>query len=102
MHEKRRHPRVAVQVPVSCEAEGRASFNGIVVDVSVGGLYIEAQFVPSFGAELVLVGDFPGAPGLRLPAVVRWVKPGGFGVQFGLLGAKETHTLTAIMQKARA
>lgn len=102
MHEKRRHERVAVRVPITCEAKGGVPFAGVVVDVSVGGLYVEAAFVPAFGVELSLVGDFPGAPGLKLPAVVRWVKPGGFGAQFGLLGARETHTLTAIMQKARA
>jgi hypothetical protein len=42
----------------------------------------------------------PGAKkDLRLPAVVRWVKPGGFGVQFGLLGAFETHVLSELMKE---
>ena len=102
MQEKRRHPRVAVHVSVTCEVKGAASFQGVVVDVSVGGLYIEAETAPAFGGDILLTGDFPGAPGLKLPAIVRWGKPGGFGVQFGLLGAKETHALTSIMQKARS
>lgn len=104
MHEKRRHTRVAVHVPIACEPKDGvafAVFPAVAVDLSVGGVYVEAEFVPAFGVELVLVGDFPGAPRMRLPSVVRWVKPGGFGVQFGLLGAKETHALAAVMQKAR-
>ena len=101
MQEKRRHTRVAVHVPIACEPKDGAAFAAVAVDLSVGGVYVEAEFGPSFGVELVLVGDFPGAPGMRLPSVVRWVKPGGFGVQFGLLGAKETHVLAAIMQKTR-
>lgn len=73
----------------------------MMVDLSVGGVYVEATVVPVFGAKVVLVGDFPGAPGLRLPSVVRWVKPGGFGVQFGLIGAKETHALGVLTQRSR-
>ena len=102
MQEKRRHLRVEVKVPITCEVKGGAPFAGVVVDISVGGLYVEAKVVPAFGTEISVVGDFPGALGLRLPAVVRWAKPGGFGAQFGLLGARDTHTLTAIMHKARA
>ncbi len=33
---------------------------------------------------------------LKLPGVVRWVRDGGMGVQFGLLGALETHVITEI------
>ena len=102
MQEKRRHSRIAVHLPVVCETKAGAPLAGVIVDISVGGVYIEAEFAPKFGDEVVLVGDFPGAPGTRLPSVVRWVKPGGFGVQFGLLGAKETHMLAAIMHRARA
>jgi len=72
---------------------------GVAVDLSMGGVYIEARETPPFGAEVTIVGDFPGAPGTRLPAVVRWMKPGGFGVQFGLLGARETHLLSGLMHQ---
>jgi hypothetical protein len=33
--------------------------------------------------------------------VVRWSKPGGFGVQFGLLGAQVTHVIVSMIQRAR-
>jgi hypothetical protein len=31
--------------------------------------------------------------------VVRWVRDGGMGVQFGLLGAVETHIITEISRQ---
>jgi hypothetical protein len=101
VHEKRRHPRVPINLPVTCEISGRSPFVATAGDLSVGGLLVRAAEVPPFGTELTIVGDFPGTPGLRLPAVVRWASPGGFGAQFLLLGARETHALIAIMQKAR-
>jgi type IV pilus assembly protein PilZ len=101
VQEKRRHPRVTVSLKVRCEIKGQPSLEGIVVDLSVGGVFIDAPSAPAFGTEIVIVGDFPGAPGLELPAVVRWTKPGGFGVQFGLLGARETHMLTTLVQRPK-
>jgi hypothetical protein len=76
-------------------------FAATVSDLSVGGLSIESSSVPGFGMELTIVADLPGEPGLRLAAVVRWARPGGFGVQFGLLGARETHALTTALHRAR-
>ena len=102
MDEKRRHPRVVINLPISCEVQGRDAFKANARDVSVGGMFIEAELLPAFGTELTIVGDFPGGPGLRLPAIVRWANPGGFGVQFGLLGARETHVLTSVVHRGRA
>lgn len=77
------------------------TFEGTVVDVSMGGLFIESTMLPPMGTELTVTGDFPGAPALELPTVVRWSKSGGFGVQFGLLGAQVTHVIVAMIQRAR-
>lgn len=85
---------------VSCEQAGAAPFQATGKDVSVGGMFLEASQAPPFGTELTIVGRLPGAKNdLRLPAVVRWVKPRGFGVQFGLLGALETHVLSELMKE---
>jgi type IV pilus assembly protein PilZ len=102
VHEQRRHPRVVIRLPIVCEVPGGDPFVATVSDLSVGGLSIESSSVPPFGTELTIVADFPGDPGLRLAAVVRWARPGGFGVQFGLLGARETHALTGLLTRARA
>jgi hypothetical protein len=99
--EKRRHQRTIINLPVSCEGAGGAPFEANARDVSVGGMFVETNVAPAFGTNLTIIGNFPGGPGLRLPAIVRWTTPGGFGVQFGLLGAHETHVLAAIVQKGR-
>jgi type IV pilus assembly protein PilZ len=36
---------------------------------------------------------------LAIPGVVRWARDGGMGVQFGLLGARETHAIMSLVQK---
>ncbi len=100
MDDKRSHQRVPIEATFSCESAGGAAFEAKSKDVSVGGMFLEASHSPAFGTELTIVGLLPGAKKeLRLPAVVRWVKPGGFGVQFGLLGAVETHVLSELMKE---
>jgi hypothetical protein len=101
VQEKRRHERIEFRVPVTCTRTDGAELRGVIVDLSVGGVFIEAPSSPPFGARIVIHADLPGAPKLELAAVVRWTKPDGFGVQFGLLGAVETHALAAIVSKAR-
>jgi len=87
-------------VSFRCEPKTGAAFSAKGKDVSVGGMFLESAESPAFGTELTLVGLLPGAKkDLRLPAVVRWNKPGGFGVQFGLLGALETHVLSELMKE---
>lgn len=102
MQDKRRHPRVPVNVPITCEVAGQPAIAGVLVDVSVGGAFVGCEAALAFGTQITIVGDLPGAPGLRLPAVVRWSKPGGFGVQFGLLGARETHALSALAHRPKS
>jgi len=89
-----------VNLAVKCEPKNRDPFDGIVRDISIGGMFIEStESAPPFGTDITIVGDVPGLSGsARLPAVVRWVKPGGFGVQFGLLGARETHAIAKLLK----
>lgn len=101
MDEKRRHPRVVINLPVACEVAGGPKFAANARDVSVGGMFVEAEVAPAFGTKLTITGDFPGGPGMKIPAIVRWLTTDGFGVQFGLLGAHETHVLASIVSKRR-
>ncbi len=100
MEEKRRHARVQVELPVTCRAADGARFGGIARDLSLGGLFIECSEDFPFGTKLTITIRLPGAlDESEIPAVVRWNKPGGIGVQFGLLGAKETHLLVQLMRQ---
>jgi PilZ domain len=97
--EKRVHPRVEVALDVTCEPKGHPQFTGLSKDVSLGGMYIESDQLLPFGTEITILAPF--ADGLlKLPGVVRWAKPGGFGVQFGLLGARETHVISKLLRKS--
>jgi type IV pilus assembly protein PilZ len=99
VEEKRVHPRAAVVFEVVCEDASGTSFTGQVMDLSLGGIFVEAEQSPPFGSKLIFVGKIPGmAVESRLPGTVRWTKPGGFGVQFGPLGARETHAITELMR----
>lgn len=100
MREKRAHERVSVEVDLSCELKSGGVIAGSGKDISLGGMYVECKEILAFGIELTIVTRLPGTTQeLRLPAIVRWSKPGGFGVQFGLLGARETHAITQLMRR---
>jgi len=97
--EQRKHHRVPVSFEVTCIQDDASSFTGAVRDVSVGGLFIETELQLAFGTALTLVVTGLAARELRLPAVVRWSEPLGFGVQFGLLGAYATHVIVELVKK---
>jgi len=72
---------------------------GQSTDISLGGMFIETTQPAPFGAEIVVHVHVPGEPSaFALPGVVRWVRSDGMGVQFGLLGARETHTITELVR----
>ena len=56
----------------------------------------------AFGADLVVHVTLPGEKSpFAMPGVVRWSKAGeGMGIQFGLLGARETHAITELTKEA--
>ena len=99
VHDKRSHPRVPLSVALTCEVKGGATINGNAKDISIGGMFIESNAQLSFGQEVIISLWLPGGKAdARLPGIVRWLKPGGFGVQFGLLGARETHAISELLK----
>ena len=100
MDEKRRHQRTQVEIQVSYQTlASDTAHEGLVTDISFGGTFVESGQVPAFGSKVTIRTRLPGQTSdLTLPGVVRWVKPTGFGVQFGLLGVRETHALTQFLR----
>jgi len=98
--EKRVHPRAAIELVVSCERRGAPAIAGTARDIGLGGIFVESSESLAFGTEVVIVTHLggTGAP-VRLPGVVRWTKVNGFGVQFGLLGARETHLISLLFKR---
>ena len=100
MLEKRSHARVPLAIQVVCELSDGSQVDGTSRDISLGGMYVECQAQPRFNTTLTVVLRLPGGrEDSRLPGVVRWGNPDGFGVQFGLLGARDTHLITELMRK---
>lgn len=99
MSDKRSHPRVPISVAVSCEVKGGGAVRGQSRDISIGGMFIESETPVSFGMELQIHIRLPNTKAESvLPGTVRWLNPGGFGVQFGLLGARETHAISELLK----
>jgi len=99
----RRHQRAPIDVAVEFGAKGSTERTaGRAKDVSVGGMFIVTTTPLSFGAELVVHVTLPGQKSpFALPGVVRWSKTDeGMGVQFGLIGARETHAITELTKEA--
>lgn len=69
-------------------------------DLSIGGMFVETLLASLFGGMITI--DIVMSMGLvELPAVVRWVNEQGMGVQFGLLGARETYAIGQIIAATR-
>jgi hypothetical protein len=102
--EKREHVRAPINMPVTVTVKGSdRPITGIGKDISIGGIHIQAAETASFGAAVTVrvslrttsgtMGDFD------LPGVVRWTRGSDMGIQFGMLGAHETHAITELTKK---
>ena len=93
----REHQRVAAAIAAECESGG-TTFSGVATDVSLGGVFVETEHRPEFGSQVSVVLHVGGRLGtLSCAGTVRWGNARGFGMQFGLLGARETHALVQLV-----
>jgi type IV pilus assembly protein PilZ len=100
VQEQRRHFRKPIELAVEFNVADGPRKPGTCRDFSLGGMHIDAEETAPFGANVTIhmtVGN-ARAPS-ALPGIVRWVKPGSMGVQFGLLGARETYAITELLAK---
>jgi hypothetical protein len=102
--ERRLHARSTVRVPVELMTpDFEHPTPGVASDVSIGGMLVESTFPAAFGDEIVVRLEVPAArTPLSLRGVVRWSHEGAVGIQFGLLGARETYAITQLMAAAAA
>lgn len=98
MREKRQHQRAVLRVPVTVLGPGGESWIATSEDLSIGGMFLSAESSPAIGLEVDLAFELPHLGAVRLPAFVRWTKHQGYGVQFGLLGARETHAIGKLVR----
>jgi hypothetical protein len=99
VQDKRQHRRVVLDVNVLCQLEATEPFPAVAKDISLGGMSLASEVRPEVGAAVTLEAQLPGqTKAIQFPAFVRWVTSDGFGVQFGLLGAKATHAITRLIR----
>ena len=97
----RRSPRTPINLVIQIEVEGRV-LPALAVNVGLGGMFIEGTSL-EYGQFIDIVAQLPKmAEPVRIPAVVRWTKPDGVGVQFLQLGALVTHALSQIVGDSSA
>lgn len=100
MQEQRRHFRKPVEYAVEFAVVGSAErLKGVARDLSLGGMHVETSAPAPFGANIVVHLAINGIGDKGIPGVVRWVKADAMGVQFGLLGARETYAITEALAR---
>lgn len=97
--ERRRHVRKRVSIPARVSARGAEPVDAVLLDMSLGGAFLEIDPAPPFGTPLELRFEIAGES-IVGTATVRWSKPRGVGLQFGSFGARETYAITEALAKA--
>ena len=94
--DRRRHPRYHFEISVELEW-GSSILNGLVRDISAGGMRIEMADPLWIGARFLAVIALE--PPLRVECVVRRVEPGkAMGVTFATRTAEERARLVALLE----
>jgi hypothetical protein len=91
---------IAVPRPVTFSAAGAAPSAGWVVRLSVVGVVVETPVAPVAGALVDMIVELREKTPMVCRGRVQWSKPGCFGAQFTLLGARETHAIVEAMRAA--
>jgi uncharacterized protein (TIGR02266 family) len=101
--ELRRYERTPIDLAVEFSHKGSSErLSGRAKDLSLGGMFVETATPPPFSTEVVVHVTLPAQrTPLAIPGVVRWARAGGMGIQFRLLGARETHAIMSLATKKK-
>jgi hypothetical protein len=96
--ENRKHPRTQVTAPIAFQIGDGPWIEAESQDIGLGGMFIETTETAAYGAPVRIYIQLPGMKQETLiDAIVRWKKDTGMGVQFGVMGARETYALTLLI-----
>ncbi len=96
--QRRAHPRLKYAIPVVIDFAGR-SVVGTTEDIGVGGLGAHCDAPPPDQSELAVLFNLPSGACVQTDAVVRYVLPHRFGVQFTNLSSGARDALDEYTQK---
>lgn len=90
-----------VEVGYRLDVDGAAlQRGGRVQDIGMGGVFVTCASAPPVGTHVRLVFALPTAwEPLDVPARVRWVRPDGFGAEFGALTPRQAEALFELVQR---
>ncbi|MBK6518423.1 MAG: PilZ domain-containing protein [Polyangiaceae bacterium] len=98
MSDKRKHPRVVVHPPVAFARLTGERFEATCHDLSLGGAFLETSTPAAFGEAILVYLRLPGVEQeIEVESIVRWTRSDGMGVQFGPMGARDTHALVTLL-----
>jgi hypothetical protein len=104
MTELRRFARTPLGHAVDFATKGldfALRMDGVAKDISLGGMFILTDFPTRIGEDIVVYLTLPGGKHkMALPAIVRWARDDGMGVQFGQFGARDTHAIVEFMEQS--
>lgn len=90
--------RREIALDVVFQTEDGEPTRGVSRDIGIGGMFIKTSEPAAYGSPVKLTVTLPTrAATLELEATVRWMSDEGMGVQFGLMGAKETYEITKLI-----
>lgn len=93
MKRRRRHSRVDAWIHVRFR-HGDEQYDGLCVNLALGGMFVQTLQKVPFGEAVTVSLKLPDGYQLEIPCTVRWVSSEGFGVQHGVLRAKDTKALS--------
>lgn len=99
VQDRRAHLRVPTQLDVAYELPGGPALAAVALDIGLGGTRLESARPPPTGSPITVVARLPGATDKsRIPATVRWSRESQFGLEFGLVAARDTHLIVDMMR----
>ena len=72
----------------------------VAITVSIGGAFMSTTGQFAYGDSVIVHVHLPGLDAeIAIPCTVRWMMKDGCGVQFGVMGVRETHALVEIAKR---
>ncbi len=100
---QRRRRRVRADLRVVVALRNGDKQQARVVDLSIGGMQLEAARAPGYGESVTIVVQLHDSHDwFIIPATVRWFSRGGFGVAFEGLDRSQELALAAFVNQSAA
>lgn len=99
--EGRQSERHDIVLPIDITAAGE-TFTAQTRNISIGGVFVSSTHAIVFGSRVQLKLKVPTEKvPIEVGGVVRWQDPGGFGIQFDGLRARDVYALNKLFESPK-